>query len=921
MSNQVDKDMYNPMHYKEKYDKSSKDELSFFDTLQKTIKDKVQHNRQVTINNLNAAHKSLSDIRKKAKKLTDSIIQHDDEMVIEKQSIINEALKKIHHHLEEVYQYETQSLDERVFSIENLHSRLVESNMEYFKSYKYFLSGTIDNVQGNHEFLEQKSESINYVIQKHFEELTDEFSRLDKKISKIDDQIKQLIAIKSHKEDILDEFFDIEIKNLVESQINFNINQDPYSDEIQSLTKQKKQQFDQYRSHLHRQEEKLKDLFSSEIDDQYDIFYHEKYQKTNHQSTAQKYAKRKIKSVTKEKKAILYAFKKENLDNIKAFHKNLKLYQKLYKTDPFLAQLFFDDGTRKISEEVDFTRLYKMNKSLKYHMYYTYKLAQLNHEIKMNEYQFVHFIDNKFISQEIDIFNILKDIKNYFIDNQSSIDATQVALKRDKKFIIYLNDLIDVHIDYQIKKENLNRQYLSKFTTIFNRNTHQKADMDITLLNHTSDIRLALKESEIDTIHFKHMYENEKRFLLIQQDRLQSETDINYELISATYLNQMRFAKEQIKLAEEEFKMRLSAIIHNIDSERIHYYEMINHEVKLKEEAAMSEFSQYQKKVYDLINEIEHTDEQKLKQRLEKELKVIKDDYRSKIRTILKKYRDNSHIQLYQKRLDELDMYLEDAYHSASEIYDATTKEMDEVYRYAEHKFQEVMDAIDPEAFPMDDFLYQALQASKKRLSDKMLYANMTLDDKIGDKIDEYKQLYFKLNLKFDSKELINTLNQFEDELTDLDQSYHDQIEDINQEYYLATENDNAKIRHLQLHYQDIINENTQEKNQTIKEKTALINQKDEQFNDFIKQVRKKHKQELNQLVHQYFDHIQNNHKMNQSLKDAQEDLVDQYQPYIKYSKKSKNVKRLIRKTIKENDRSYKSELKSIKKQIKKMQF
>lgn len=921
MDHKIDKNIYNGQVYKEKFDKSSKDEMSFFNDLNNRILDRIQKNRQITINNINALDQSLKDIRHKAANLTESIINHDEHMIVEKQSIVAQALKSIHQHNFSVFDYESDHLDTRVFSIENLHNQLVESNLDYFKTYKLFLKSTIDNIKTNYAFLKKKSEAINYVIEKHFKDISNAFKTLDAQISKIDEEIKDLMISKNIKEDVLDEFFNIEIKHLTDTQFNFSINEDPYASQIKRLTEQKSFEFQQYRDFLHQQEARLQTIFSSEIEEKYNEFYHQAYEKSQKQANAERYAKKHVKKIIKEKKRILLDLMHDNQDAINDMKLSLDLYLKLYKTDPFLAQLLFEDGARRVSQEVDFTRLYKMNKSLKNHVYFTYKLAQLNHQIKLYEYDFVQYVQNKFILQEIDFINIIKDIRAFLIDNQSSTDATQIALKRDKEFIIYLNHLINAHIDFQMKKENHTRVFLSEFTKLINKNVRNKADMDLRLINATSDLLLALKESEIDTLHFKHMYENEKRLLLVQQDRVKSENDINYDLLLSTYKNQMRFAKEQIKLSEDEFKLRLSAIVHNIDSERIHYYEMINHEVELKEDDAQSAFAHYQKQVYDIITEIEETDDKKLKNVLEKSLDQVKADYRKRIDEVMEKYQTNKKIQIYQKRLDELDMYLEDAYLAASQIFDKTVEEMDEIYRYAEAKYQETIDAVDADAYPLDDFLYEALQASKKRLNEKMVYAELTLESKIGDLIENYKKIYFKLNVKFDSSQILNHLETHQNDLKQLEDEYHDTLNDINNKYAISTENYNHQIRALKQSYQAKIDKSVKEKNQIIQEKTSLINDHDRHFSEYIEKVKLNHQKQLKQIVESYINQIDQNVDINKKVDTDYEKLINRYKPYIQYSKKSRNIRRIIKEMKKSHKKDKKIAYKRIKVSVKQMKF
>ena len=80
----MDKDIYNTTKYKQNFDKSSSDELSFFADYHSKIVDIIQSNRHITINNLNEVKKSLDGIREKANNLTQSIINHDEDMIIEK---------------------------------------------------------------------------------------------------------------------------------------------------------------------------------------------------------------------------------------------------------------------------------------------------------------------------------------------------------------------------------------------------------------------------------------------------------------------------------------------------------------------------------------------------------------------------------------------------------------------------------------------------------------------------------------------------------------------------------------------------------------------------------------------------------------------------------------------------------------------
>ena len=60
--------------YRKKLDKSHSDELSFFDEFYETIKGIAKKNHQISINNLNESKNALTNLRDKAKKITELLI-------------------------------------------------------------------------------------------------------------------------------------------------------------------------------------------------------------------------------------------------------------------------------------------------------------------------------------------------------------------------------------------------------------------------------------------------------------------------------------------------------------------------------------------------------------------------------------------------------------------------------------------------------------------------------------------------------------------------------------------------------------------------------------------------------------------------------------------------------------------------------
>ncbi|MGM0495206.1 MAG: hypothetical protein ACQERX_00900 [Bacillota bacterium] len=894
------KNKYNTDKYKKKLDKSYSDELSFFNEFYQTINGIAKKNQQISLNNLKESKLALENLREKANKITESIINHDEHMIVEKQKKIRNSLTSIHNNNYKIYNYEKENLNKNVFSTEKFFDNIIKFNQEFFESYKYFLSSSIYEIDSIYNFLEEKNESFNYVLNKHFSEIQEEFANLDDKISKIDKEIESLMLAKKQKETILDEFFNVEIKNLIENQINFSINQDPYSSEISSITETRIYQFNQFKKHILKQENRLETKLANETKNVFQEHYSYIFNKTNNNKKAVKYANKKTNDLVKENLAILYNFKKENINKLFQLKKYLNLYLNLYKVDPFLGQLFVDNLSKFISDEVGFTRLYKMNKSQKYNLYYTYKLAELNQKIKLMEFNLIHFIKKKFIEQEIDITNIIFDINSYLLDNKDNIDTTRIVLKRDHLYLNYLDKLFEVHQQNLIDNDKIDRTFLYDFSEYLNEYIREKENLDIKLISATSDIKLALKESSIESLHFRNLYENEKRYLLIQQNRLKSETDINYEFILTTYENQMRFAKEQIKLADEELKLRLNSIIETINSERDHFYKLIDEEVKEKEKAADSKFATYQKNVYNLIDKLETSDSKVSKNKTQKQLDKLRKEYRKEIDIIIEKYIENKKINLYNKRLQELDMYLEDAFLNASKLYDETFREMDEIYRFAEDKYNEIIETVDKESYPLDEFLYNSLQDMKDRLNYRIKYTEIALYEKIHDKLEAFKSIYFENQIQFKTNKIMNLLNGYQEEKNNLKETYNTKLEDTNNNHLIQIEEYNQEIFDHQLEHKNIKQEIINKKKSLINKKTSERNKKDHNFKDFLLTIKNNHKEDLENLIINYYHQTEDNKTFNKQLKNNYQKLLDNYKNYINYSKKSKNIRKLIKKTLKE---------------------
>ncbi|MCK5732297.1 MAG: hypothetical protein KAH13_04705, partial [Tenericutes bacterium] len=425
----------------------------------------------------------------------------------------------------------------------------------------------------------------------------------------------------------------------------------------------------------------------------------------------EKRARKMTKDFQKLKKEIFLEYQKDTRNLIYQIEKYYKLYLELLKIDPFLAQIIGDNSTKIIKDEINFLRILQMNKEHKVNVNFDIKTLKLKQQINEIESRLKYQTDKMMHLQDIDLLNTIKDIQLFYVDHQGDSSLVQASLMKEKYVIERLEKAINHHMKYLVDETNLNRKFLSIVTQILESNIRDNESHNIRVVDAASDIRLALKEYDVLALHFNTMFENEKRFLVLQSNRVSEETKINNEFILTTFENQMRFASEQIMLANDEYRLRVEAILHAVDEERNYYRDIVKNMIKKYKDKELSISNEYQAKLYFDSFNLSDTSDKRYKKAIEKQISKNKHSYEEQISLIEESINSDFAISEAKRRLTELNTHFEEAASDAKTIKDDTINEMTELYTEAENKFNALKPYLESKVNILDPTFYNTLES------------------------------------------------------------------------------------------------------------------------------------------------------------------------------------------------------------------
>lgn len=931
--------------YENKVKNLSDKELKMYHDFYESIKSRAKSQRAVTLNNLKDSKETLEELKANASKLKDSVFYHAETAIVDRQDVIADTEGLIHHENKNVLEFEFLQSTKRVDSIDYLNKANIQSKLNFFEIYKDRYSTFILDYDNLYKYFEERVKDFDSVLKNYQTNINEEFIKLDNKISDMDIQISSLIQEKNTRLKKINSFYSSEMEHYLDNNQTFNLEDDKQSIEYQKMMTDKLDQVNKFKTHLMNQEMKIKHILKEEYQDIYHKTYasllrekgqslvkdtnfflkpeafiedlkvniieaeenNDKHKKSliKLYNKALKYkevkaecevlAKQKTKPVLVAKRKFFLEYQLETSALINQLEKYYEIYIELLKVDPFLAQIVGEQSTTIIRDELDHLSINQVNKEQEINIDFDIKTLKLKQKINELENRMAYLSEKLMINQDIELLETLKDMQQYFTTHQYDSVLFMANFTKERLQLDRLEKAINIHLDYLNKENNLNRKFQSLITKLFEENIRQKESHKITIASKASEIKLALKEYDILAIHYNTMYENEKRFLVMQSNRVNEETKINNEFVLTTFENQMRFSAEQINLANDEYRLRVEAIMKAIDEERIYYRDIVKHRLSGYKERQNILSNDYQAVLYKNSLTLSDISEKKEVKGLNKEIIKAKSSYELEMETIEREIDNDPIISDARQRLKSLDKHLSEALENAQVIRDNTIAEMNEIYSSAEDKYKALVPYLEDKVNPLEPTFFNSLENINKRHQLKIEKAQKELNENTKDLMNDYIKEYFKDNPGIDQSLFKNQMNDVINQRENLKLEYENNIAQ-NEELYLT------RMQSLETERESVITKISSNINQVNHRHSKNINHKkielenlEKTYDSISKDIERDALIDIKNLSNEYNKSLQYNEKFYKNLNKSFDNILSNYQGYIKMSIKDKAVKKVLK--------------------------
>jgi len=450
-------------------------------------------------------------------------------------------------------------------------------------------------------------------------------------------------------------------------------------------------------------------------------------------------------------------------------------------------------------------------------------------------------------------------------------------------------------MDFLVKETNLNRKFLSIVTQILDSHIREMESHNIHVVEAADKIKLALKQYDILALHFNTLYENEKRFLVLQSNRVSEETKINNEFILTTFENQMRFASEQIMLANDEYKLRVEAIIKAADEEREYYTDIIQNKTKTYKEHQKNISDEFQARLYYDTYMASEVDDAGEKKNLEKQISKNKKLHDSLIAEINHQIDDDKLIRDAKHQLQELESHYEAALDDAGQIRDDTINEMTELYHDAKNRYDTLKPYLDNKVNILDPTFYQQLERIRKRREYKLTAASIELDDATRDLLDNYLNVYFEEHPEIDMTLYLSQIDQLEEEREQLRLEYADNISKNENLYHLQMQSLEAEASQVYADIENLRATVVSRSEKAMIQKQSELDQLDKRNVIESNKQTSSFQKEISDLTKEYNDSLIQNQRYYQNLSQTFSGILDSYYPYLKVAKNNKKIKQVVK--------------------------
>lgn len=938
-------------------------ETALYETFFNKITEHAKTHKQVTINNLNQVETRLRHLKNEVSTLKDSILFHDEEVVVNRSKIIRNTENSTHDQNESILHYDRMNADEIINAVDYLSKALVTVKKDFFDFYQHAYLGNILANTEYYDFFTAKSLSIQSIFISHQEAIYRMFTELDDEIKFMDENISRILKEKNRKMLEINAFYEEELSHFSDNQLSYSAESDPTSIEIQALTSDKINQFNAYKDHQIYQNIQIKELLHNEYlalfnhiyqrllrtqsyewIETYDFFDHpdvyleqlksealelERYAKDKElaillkriarlehwpavKKSLESKAHKMLNKQMREKIRLIVFNEKYSARQISKMELALDEYLTIMRIDPFLAQSIGDENSTFIKDERVFLSVLKVNKELKANINYDIQTAKIKSEINTLETDLRYSVRKAMFKQEIDLLSEVYQINEFLLSMSLKRGISKLTILKERAMIERLDKATNEHLAFMIESLNTNRMWLSLVSQALIDAVRSKETHNIYVTEAKSRIDYVLKQYEMKSLHFKAMYENEMNYLVMQKTRIDKESLIHNEFVLTTYLNQMRFAEEQLKLAETEYRLRLEAITETIDDERSYHHEMIETTKNRYLDQIKIIKNEYEAYYYQDSRQLEFTSDDKKRKSVMMKIEKETKSRDQKINTLVGNMTDDVIILRSEADLKQLDEYLRESIDAATELKDDTIAEFTELYNSARERYEVLKPYLESSINILDPSFYDQLERINNRVAFQLKKAEMQLDIDTKELLDRYLEIYFHGNEEIDKTDYSELLEGIGNSRDQTASRYSVQLQNI-EAAYLVKSSDLAKEEESMRKEAELLKSNWKVKYDAsvsqIKQSLILV---DQEFAAQVETDRIKTEKAVGLLSSEYRLAIKKHRQFTDGVAFEFDKLIQTYKPYMKLAKKEIDYRKTVKPLIVKHRIKLKKSLRNI---------
>lgn len=935
----------NKQNYRLDLTGSFKDELALYESFFDRLNHYAKTHKQITLNQINQVETRLKSLKKQAESLQDSIIFHDEEVIVNRSKIIRSTERNIHNQNESMIHYDRLTTDEITLAVDYLSKALVSIRKDFFDYYQHAYLNSIVATESYFTLFKEHNQAFNDILIEHQQAIYQRFSELDDEINYMDESISKLMKDKNQKILEINGFYEQEIKYFSDNQLSYSAESDPTSIEIQALTSDKINQFNTFKDHVLLQSTQIKEQLENEYKSLFShIFsrllrsksyelvkeYHffddpqpfiaalkeqtlevrktknkrlisdhldrikqlENYEQLSKQIEAK--AHRLLKPRMKEKINLIVFNEKETTKRIAKMELALEQYLTVIKHDPFLAQTLGDESSRLVKDERMYLSLLKVNKELKVNINYDIQTTKIKSDINQLETNLRYSIRKGIYQQEIELLNQIFSLNDSIIEKSVQHQLDKLSIIKERSVIERFDKAANEHLAYLIESLNTNRMWLSLVSQVIVDDIRSKESHEIYVAEAKSQIDYVLKQYEMKALHFKTLYENELSYLVSQQSRVENETAIDREFVLTTYQNQMRFANEQIELADHEYRLRLEAIQETIDDERRHYQDIIDVIAHQYDEKIHVVKNAFESEFYSQQRQLEQGLDDKKQKAIRLRIDRATQSRDNQINMLIENLTNDKIVLKAKANLLQLDQYYQEAIMDAQELKEATQTQFSELYNDAKERYDTLKPYLENKMGIMDSTFFEMLKRSEDRMSFQMKKAETELEEQTEALLHRYLEVYFHVDEELRPSSYQEMLDGIESSREQIQLRYTQRLTTVENAYQTKLIEINRQEESIKKEV-ELLRSNWQSRKEfTNVQLKKMIDSIDMEYRTHHQNERAITEKNIQMLSDEYKEAVKSHKQFIDGSSKEFQKLIDSYQSYFKEAKKEIQFKRLM---------------------------